>query len=395
MDAAFVLNDRSDQELLDSVWAAVRRETENVAVVIAHIAEIEKRNIFPEDGFGSLKGYCMEALHFSEDQTYTRIGVARIARKFPVVLEMLADGLVHLTAVLRLGPSLTEENHVAILDEATYKTMDDVEKLVARLRPKGPVATTIRKVSRTETSPAQRDFVDPSDDSTPSEVEEEPEKPEFYRKKIVSPIAPDLYDFHFTGDGEMADALKLLQELLSHRVPNGPVIIMKDALLMRLKQVQRQRYGKGRRKKKSSTKGREAAAGSTGVVTSAAGAGAVSAKGSVDLSEIKDADEPSRYIPDDVKEAVWERDKGRCAFISKKGRWCTERRFLEFHHIIPFAWNGPTTVDNLELRCRTHNAYEGELLFGKVMRKQALSLRSGRFKTSGSLGKRDQPGDRG
>jgi len=122
---------------------------------------------------------------------------------------------------------------------------------------KGPVATTIRKVSRTETSPAQGDFVDSSDDSTPSEVEEEPEKPEFYRKKIVSPIAPDLYDFHFTGDGEMADALKLLQELLSHRVPNGdPVIIMKDALLMRLKQVQRQRYGKGRRKKKSSAKGR-------------------------------------------------------------------------------------------------------------------------------------------
>jgi len=395
MDAAFVLNDRSDQALLDGVWAAVRRETENVAVVIAHIAEIEKRNIFPEDGFGSLKGYCMEALHFSEDQTYTRIGVARIARKFPVVLEMLADGLVHLTAVLRLGPSLTEENHVAILDEATYKTMDDVEKMVARLRPRAPVATTIRKVSRTEANPAQRDFEDPSDDTSPSEVAGEPEKPEFYRKKIVSPIAPDLYDFHFTGDGEMADALKLLQELLSHRVPNGPVIIMKDALLMRLKQVQRQRYGKGRRKKKSSTKGREAAAGSTGVVTSAAGAGAVSAKGSVDLSEIKDADEPSRYIPDDVKEAVWERDKGRCAFISKKGRWCTERRFLEFHHIIPFAWKGPTTVDNLELRCRTHNAYERELLFGKVMRKKALSLRSARFKTSGSLGKQDQPGDRG
>jgi hypothetical protein len=194
----------------------------------------------------------------------------------------------------------------------------------------------------------------------------------------------------------MADALKLLQELLSHRVPNGdPVIIMKDALLMRLKQVERQRYGKGRRKKKSSSKGQEAAAQPTEVGSSTPRPGAVSSKGSVDLSEIRDADQPSRYIPDDVKEAVWERDRGRCAFMSKKGRWCTERRFLEFHHIIPFAWNGPTTVDNLELRCRAHNAYEGELLFGKVMRKKALSLRSTRFKTSGSLGKREQPGDQG
>lgn len=43
---------------------------------------------------------------------------------------------------------------------------------------------------------------------------------------------------------------------------------------------------------------------------------------------------------------------------------CTETGFLEFHHVVPFAEGGETTVANLELRCRAHNAYEAEQWFG-------------------------------
>jgi hypothetical protein len=37
-----------------------------------------------------------------------------------------------------------------------------------------------------------------------------------------------------------------------------------------------------------------------------------------------------------------------------------------FHHRIPFAERGPTTVDNLELRCPAHNAHEAERWFGPL-----------------------------
>ena len=53
MRAAFMLKDRSDQELLDGVFAAITREFEDVAVVIAHIAEMDKRKLFA--GFSPLK----------------------------------------------------------------------------------------------------------------------------------------------------------------------------------------------------------------------------------------------------------------------------------------------------------------------------------------------------
>jgi len=69
-----------------------------------------------------------------------------------------------------------------------------------------------------------------------------------------------------------------------------------------------------------------------------------------------------RHVPAAVKRAVWARDEGRCAFVGDKGR-CDEQSFLEFHHVIPFADGGPTTIENMQLRCRAHNDYEarGEL----------------------------------
>src|SRR5687768_1002401 len=70
-----------------------------------------------------------------------------------------------------------------------------------------------------------------------------------------------------------------------------------------------------------------------------------------------------RHVPSYVKRAVWERDQGRCAFIGTLGR-CSERSFLEYHHVVPFADRGASDVDNLELRCRAHNAYEVERWFG-------------------------------
>jgi hypothetical protein len=61
---------------------------------------------------------------------------------------------------------------------------------------------------------------------------------------------------------------------------------------------------------------------------------------------------------------VWERDDGRCAYVSPQGRRCDERAFLEFHHDQPYALRGEATVDNIALRCRRHNEYEATLVFG-------------------------------
>ena len=70
-----------------------------------------------------------------------------------------------------------------------------------------------------------------------------------------------------------------------------------------------------------------------------------------------------RHVAAAVTRAVWERDKGQCAFVGAAGR-CTERGFLEYHHLVPYAEGGAATAEHLELRCRAHYAYESERWFG-------------------------------
>jgi hypothetical protein len=81
----------------------------------------------------------------------------------------------------------------------------------------------------------------------------------------------------------------------------------------------------------------------------------------------------SRHIPNAVKRAVWYRDAGQCAFVARTGERCTERTFLELHHIQPYAMDGPATVGNISLRCRRHNQYEAERAFCEASLK-AFSL---------------------
>jgi hypothetical protein len=71
-------------------------------------------------------------------------------------------------------------------------------------------------------------------------------------------------------------------------------------------------------------------------------------------------------VPAEVKRTVWLRDLGRCAFVGEGGRRCNERAFLEFHHVKPYAAGGVATADNVELRCRGHNAYEADLFYGPL-----------------------------
>jgi hypothetical protein len=50
---------------------------------------------------------------------------------------------------------------------------------------------------------------------------------------------------------------------------------------------------------------------------------------------------------------------------------------LEFHHVVPFASGGPTTVENLQLRCRAHNAFEGRQIFGDWRRRPGAKRDAG------------------
>jgi 5-methylcytosine-specific restriction endonuclease McrA len=84
-----------------------------------------------------------------------------------------------------------------------------------------------------------------------------------------------------------------------------------------------------------------------------------------------------RYVPAEVRRVVWRRDEGRCTFADASGRRCHERAGLEIHHEHAFVLGGPTTVENLRLVCRSHNALFAERDFGRAYVERKKSSESG------------------
>jgi hypothetical protein len=115
------------------------------AELIAHLGEVDHRRLYVRHA-SSLFGYCTQVLYLSEHEAYLRIEVARASRKHPVLLEMLADGRLHLSGIATLHRHLTEANRESLLERAAHKSKRQVEELVAKLDPKPDVPTTMRKL---------------------------------------------------------------------------------------------------------------------------------------------------------------------------------------------------------------------------------------------------------
>ena len=84
----------------------------------------------------------------------------------------------------------------------------------------------------------------------------------------------------------------------------------------------------------------------------------------------------SRYLTRGRRSEVWDRDEGKCAYVSPEGKRCNETKFLEFDHVQPFALNGSSTdTENLRLLCSGHNKYLAIKIFGRSWVKEKIRLR--------------------
>jgi hypothetical protein len=158
----------------------------------------------------------------------------------------------------------------------------------------------------------------------------------------IKPLAPDRYAIRFTASAGTCEKLRLAQDLLRHAIPDGDTAqIIDRALTALLDDLARKKFAATERPRAS-----------RGVALG------------------------SRDIPARVKRAVWLRDGGRCAFLSKQGRRCNERGFLQFDHVEPHGVGGEPTVGNVRLLCRGHNAHAAALYYGaSSLRKRAGDAR--------------------
>lgn len=332
----------SDQDLLGRLDVLACQEREASVDLVAHLAALDARpSLFAAKGYSSLFAYCTEALHLSEDATANRIAAARACRQFPEILDHLASGELSLATVRLLKRHLTPENHAVVLGRALGRSRREIEVLVAELDPQPDAPTWIRKVpaaaaappvpAATEAAPATAVPAATVVAWLPPALAQTP-------RPVIQSTAPERYRVQFTVGQETHDKLRRLQDLLRREIPSGdPAAIFDRALTLLLDKVEKAKWG--------------AAASPRPAPAIRPGADRGSAK-------------RSRHVPRAVVREIDQRDGRQCAFVSTDGHRCRERVFLEKHHVIAHAEGGPATVGNMSLRCRRHNQYEAELVFG-------------------------------
>jgi hypothetical protein len=333
----------SDQDLLARVNVLAGRERESTAELVAHLAALDARpSLYAAKGYSSLFAYCTEALRLSEDATCNRTEVARACRLFPEILERLASGELNLTSVRVLAPHLTPGNIKDVLARASGRRRREIDLLIAELHPRPDVPTLIRRLPTPAASPAPSA---PPSTAEPAAVTATPPAVVAVAPRVmtptprpaIQPTAPARYRVQFTVGQDTHDTLRRLQELLRREIPSGdPAVIVDRALTLLLEKVEKVKCG-------AAAKPRPAPA---------------------IRPETDHGTKPSRHVPRAVAREIHRRHGHPCAFVSQDGHRCSERAFLEKHHVVPYAEGGPATIDNMSLRCWRHNQYEAERIFG-------------------------------
>ena len=406
----------SDDELEASLSGLLATGARVEARIVAHLAEVEARRLHLLAGYSSLYDYCRTRLGLSDYEAFIRIAAARIARRYPVVFEMLERRQLHLTAICEVRAFLTAENHQDLFEAVSGKTKLQIREFLAQRFPHADVPTSLKKLPAFE------------------------------------PLSPGRYRLQLTLSAEQKEKLELARDLLSHANSSGDLaVVVERALDELISRLEKRRFGRAQprpahaepslaanRGAPATTEWNASKAGAdeqrearetkpTGALRDVLGALAASrvlaseqnddgtrAASGAHASERDDrgalatskrsaneqtegagemcgwqgpkaapgeSDETRRarrrkHIANQTRRELLARDGVGCAFVGRDGQRCEARAFLQFHHRRAWARGGSDTADNLELLCRSHNSLLAERDFGRSRIDAAIAARN-------------------
>jgi len=324
------LRDLSNEELVCGLQLATRGERRMTIRVLHHLNEMGRRKLHLDLGYSSRFDYCVRKLRYSASAAGRRIQAARCIRHFPQVLGLLQNRELSLSTISLIEPILTEENHGSILNRVRGASHREVQRIVSEFRP--PVAL--------------RDRVQPVRVAVPVVSADEA----LFDRECARRMTPGAGSAHVATEQKLyvqfvadENLMQLFEEVRALVTRDGEYASFADVLKIVLAEY-RERHSPIARQKRREAKKRPASPDSR-------------------RREWNDATK-SRHIPDDVRDDVFVRDRGQCAYASKDGTRCESRTGLQVDHIKPFAVGGSHNPSNLRLLCAAHNRRAAERVFG-------------------------------
>lgn len=173
----------------------------------------------------------------------------------------------------------------------------------------------------------------------------------------ATPLREGRYKIQFTAGQRDRDLIQEAQDLYRNQLPNGDIaVIVERALEMLVTARKKELYAQTEKPRPRKSVAAE--------------------------SQSKSAPR-SRHIPNDVKRAVFARDRGQCRFVNTNGDRCCAKGRLEFHHVHAFGLGGAATVSNIMLLCRAHNELLAERDFSREHIQRCIRTR----RDKGSVGR--------
>jgi hypothetical protein len=352
----WALRDIPDEQLEATLSRLLGAGARLEARIVAHLAEVDARRLHLTVGCSSLYDYCRKRLGLSDYEAFARIAAARVARKYPLVFEMLERRQLHLTAICEVREFLTAENHRALLIELSGKTKAQIREVLAHQFPQADLRSSLKKLPGLE------------------------------------PLSPGRYRLLVTLSAQQKEKLELARDLLSHANPSGDLaIVLERAIDELLARLEQRRFGRlsSRKPPLRTTNSSNVAQTKGRTVERVAQSVPVDERG--ERGERDERDErgealeghsaPHRararkHIAHDTRRRLLERDGCSCAFVGSDGQRCRARAFLQFHHRRAWAHGGSESADNLQVLCQAHNRLLAERDFGRAHVERAIAHRA-------------------
>ena len=221
----------------------------------------------------------------------------------------LADGRLHLSAVILLAPHLTEETAGDLPAAAAHRSKSEIEQLLAERFPKPDLPTRLEAKAPLPVQALLTGTTRPGAccGTWSDAVNRQGHLRAVAARPKVS-LAPGRFALQLTVSQSTHDKLRYAQALLSHQVPNGELAQVLDrALDALISKLEKRKFAATKRPRYSQPRSSRSA----------------------------------RHIPAHVRRAVWQRDQGRCTFVNESGAAVLGASFPEFDHVNPVARRRP------------------------------------------------------
>ncbi len=326
----------SDNEVLANLADVIGSRRKITVELVAYLGEVEARRLERWEACSSMYEFCCRRLRLSEGSAHRHLAAARIARSYPMVLDLLRDGRIHVTALSLLQKCLNAENHAELLAEACDKSKAEVELLIRSRFPRPDVEDAIRP------SPVQAQLggaaAAASATGQPIAATADQQEP----RPRVTQLSAQRFHVQFSADMALRDKLERALDLMSHSNPRRDLAtLIERGLDLVLADLEKKKLGKTKHPRRS--------------------------RGT------KHGD-----FSRQARREIYERDGEQCTYTSPSGERCQERAFVELDHRNARARGGPGTTRNGRLLCRAHNLFEAEKVFGRKFIESRIRLRQRR-----------------